>query len=87
MPTGSNRCEVTVRLADHVQVTTRDRDQDALRAVTKALERARLQVSRSVQRARQRRSFAAREAEANGPGGPAHRAQATSLHSAPVSTS
>jgi len=87
MPTGSTSCEVTVRLVDHVQVMARDRDQDALKAITKALERARAQVSQSVQRARRRRSNAAREAEAIGPGSPAHRAQATSLHSVPVAVS
>jgi ribosome-associated translation inhibitor RaiA len=63
MPTGSTLCEVTVRLADHVQVMARDRNQDALKAITKALERARVQVSQSVQPARRRRSKAAREVE------------------------
>ena len=65
MPTGSTLCEVTVRLADHVQVIARDRNQDALKAITKALERVRVQgqVSQSVQRARRRRSKAAREVE------------------------
>lgn len=87
MPAGAMRCEVTVRLVDQVQMMARDRNQDELKASTKALERARVQVSQSVQRARRRRSNAAGEADASGPESPAHRAQATSLHSAPVSIS
>ena len=41
---GATLCQVTVRTANHVQVLTRHRDRDALKAVLTALERARLQI-------------------------------------------
>ena len=53
--TGATLCEVSVRMSNHVQILARERDLDASKAILRALERARLQASQSLQRARQRR--------------------------------
>jgi ribosome-associated translation inhibitor RaiA len=48
--TGATLCEVTVRTAHRVQILARHRDQDALTAAKMALEKARRQASRIVNR-------------------------------------
>jgi ribosome-associated translation inhibitor RaiA len=42
--TGATSCQVNVRTANRIQVLTRHRDRDALKAVLTALERARAQI-------------------------------------------
>jgi len=53
--TGATLCQVTVKTENRIQVLTRHRDRDALKAVLTALERARIQVGRALRPLRQAR--------------------------------
>jgi len=55
----STLCEVTVGLANNVQIMAQDRDLDAIKAIFKALERARVQVSQSLRQVRRRQMMEA----------------------------
>jgi hypothetical protein len=55
VPSGATSCEISVRLSDRIQIMARHRDLDAAKATYAALERARLQITRTLQRRRKRR--------------------------------